>query len=331
MNKDLVVYVTGISPKATNKIVSDFFAFCGRITELRLRNDATGTTQEAIVVFESEAAAKTALLLSNALIVDRSIKVEPYNPEFEFHDPNVVILDKQPVEQQQSEQQQQQQQPHSESEQQQTTNNTSVNTNNPYGGVPDSERTKTSVIASMIAAGYSVGQDAITKARQLDEEHMISLKLKVGAETVKAKANEIDNKFHISENAIAIKNSFVETAKEVDDRFQLTGMFKSATDLFTQKAQILVDKVHQQTQEGPVAPIVNKVQNFGTNLGTAVDNKLKQFTDETTQAINEKKREKGIPVEDDVQQPLLQPQQQEQELQPAENYLQDPSETSYQQ
>lgn len=39
-----------------------------------------GTSVEAIVEFESEAAAKTALLLTNALIEDRPITVAPYEP-----------------------------------------------------------------------------------------------------------------------------------------------------------------------------------------------------------------------------------------------------------
>jgi hypothetical protein len=39
-----------------------------------------GATIEAIVEFENESAAKTALLLTNALIEDRPITVTPYDP-----------------------------------------------------------------------------------------------------------------------------------------------------------------------------------------------------------------------------------------------------------
>jgi len=45
-----------------------------------VRVRSQGTSVEAIVEFESEAAAKTALLLTNALIEDRPITVAPYEP-----------------------------------------------------------------------------------------------------------------------------------------------------------------------------------------------------------------------------------------------------------
>jgi hypothetical protein len=77
------VFVTNISPSAGDKTVSDFFSFCGEIRSLVLRHAAghADGTQEAIVTFESAAAAKTAQLLTNALIVDRAISVRIYNPE----------------------------------------------------------------------------------------------------------------------------------------------------------------------------------------------------------------------------------------------------------
>ncbi len=45
-----------------------------------LKREPTGDAQEAIVVFETDSAAKTALLLTNALIVDRPITVVPHVP-----------------------------------------------------------------------------------------------------------------------------------------------------------------------------------------------------------------------------------------------------------
>lgn len=77
------VFVSNISPNAADKTVSDFFSFCGEIKSLVLRRTAgqADGTQEAIVTFESSAAAKTAQLLTNALIVDRAITVRVYVPE----------------------------------------------------------------------------------------------------------------------------------------------------------------------------------------------------------------------------------------------------------
>ena len=43
--------------------------------------------------------------------------------------------------------------------------------------VADSQRSKTSVVASLAAAGYTVGEDALTKAKAYDEKHMITLQV----------------------------------------------------------------------------------------------------------------------------------------------------------
>lgn len=53
-------------------------------TEFIFRNaQAADSAQEAIVFFETSAAARTALLLTNALIVDRAITVVPYTASAE--------------------------------------------------------------------------------------------------------------------------------------------------------------------------------------------------------------------------------------------------------
>eukprot|EP01089_Gocevia_fonbrunei_P014625 TRINITY_DN4049_c0_g1_i1.p1 TRINITY_DN4049_c0_g1~~TRINITY_DN4049_c0_g1_i1.p1 ORF type:complete len:144 (-),score=27.41 TRINITY_DN4049_c0_g1_i1:190-579(-) len=75
------VLVTSISLSATSKAVTDFFAFCGTIKSLTLRTIPGADSQEAIIEFKQEAATKTALLLTNALIVDKPITVSKYQKE----------------------------------------------------------------------------------------------------------------------------------------------------------------------------------------------------------------------------------------------------------
>ncbi|KAM9994702.1 hypothetical protein ACTFIY_000901 [Dictyostelium cf. discoideum] len=294
MNPDFTVYVTNISNKGTTKTISDFFSFCGKIVNLFLRSDPTGSSQQAIVVFESESAAKTALLLTNALIVDKVIQVVQFTPELEF-DLTQQFSQQQQFNNLSGEQQQQPQQYVSQSQE---------DIVNREHSVPDNERSKTSVVASIIAAGYSVGQDAAIKARQVDEEHMISLKLKVGAEAVKAKANEIDNNLHISESAAAIKGAVVERANALDERFQISGFFKSASDMISQQASNLMKAAEENST---VSPIVNKVSSFGT----FIKQEVQQIQTETSQAIDEKNKEKGINSSNDTE--LQQPEQQQQQ------------------
>jgi hypothetical protein len=71
------VNVTNISANATEKVLTDFFAFCGDITSLELTADpANAPQQRAVVTFADASALQTALLLTNALIVDAPIHVE---------------------------------------------------------------------------------------------------------------------------------------------------------------------------------------------------------------------------------------------------------------
>lgn len=66
--------ITNLSRKATQQNLVDFFTFCGGIESLVIEE---GTPfNSAIVVFDSVSAAKTASVVSSALIVDAPIRVQ---------------------------------------------------------------------------------------------------------------------------------------------------------------------------------------------------------------------------------------------------------------
>jgi len=73
-----LVVVKDISPASSEKTVKDFFLFCGKIKEFELQKEDDSEKQTALVLFEREPAAKTATLLTNALIDDSHITVEPF-------------------------------------------------------------------------------------------------------------------------------------------------------------------------------------------------------------------------------------------------------------
>lgn len=258
MEDTRAVFVSNISPNATEKTVSDFFSFCGRIVRLNLRKSATNDgAQEAVVVFETDSAAKTALLLTNALIVDRPITVIPHT-QSPADTPAAVPS---------------------------STEAGVAPETGPHTSTTEPERSKTSVIASLVAAGYVLGTDATAKARELDEKHMISLQLKVGAEQIKAKANEIDRQLHISETATLVKTLAIEKAKEVDDKLHISENVGVAANMVKLQATALAQKANENET---VAKGVNMVKAVGTNI-------QKSFTslkEESMQAIEEKKAEK---------------------------------------
>lgn len=58
-----LVQVTNIGKETSQETLRDFFAYCGKIKDFEL--ESAGDQQKALILFESEKAAKTAELLSN--------------------------------------------------------------------------------------------------------------------------------------------------------------------------------------------------------------------------------------------------------------------------
>ncbi|GAM28404.1 hypothetical protein SAMD00019534_115800 [Acytostelium subglobosum LB1] len=300
------VYVTNLSKNANEKTIRDFFSFCGKIVELRVTENKNGETNDAVVIFETEAAAKTALLLQDALVSDRAIRVVPYTDAPDTHIPASESAA----------------QDHNTNDDQSTdtapllTKESDNNNNNNNNNQNDFEKSLTSAFASIFAAGYSVGQEVAAKAKQIDEENLISLKLKVGAENLKVKANELDSKLqlsekttavkvavtekakdlNISENASAIKSTVVENLTAIDERLQLSDMFKSATDLISQHIMSLAARAQQNPT---ISKGVEMVGNIGTgikdtanNISQTVENQFAVLSTETNRIVEEKQREK---------------------------------------
>jgi len=250
------VFVSNISPNATEKTVSDFFSFCGRITKLTLRKDSSNDgAQEAVVIFETDSAAKTALLLTNALIVDRPITVIPHTPST------------------------------NEPQQQSQTESTENITNRTFTA-PDHERSKTSVVASMLAAGYILGENTVSQARDFDEKHMISLQIKVGAEAVKAKANELDKALHISETANVIATATMEKAKEVDEKLGLSVKANQAAEAVKQQASAIATKAQENE-------MVAKGVGLLSTIGASISQSFQSIKDETLTNVEQKRAEQG--------------------------------------
>jgi RNA recognition motif-containing protein len=75
-----LVHVKNLSLNTSEKTAKDFFEFCGKIKSFEIQPSADGKHREALILFERESAAKTAVLLSNALIDESHITVESYFP-----------------------------------------------------------------------------------------------------------------------------------------------------------------------------------------------------------------------------------------------------------
>jgi hypothetical protein len=272
------VQVTNISPNANEKTVSDFFSFCGKIAKLYLDKEPGKDTSKAVVQFETESAAKTALLLTNALIVDRPIVVTPYPPKDE---------------------------PQQESKDAPGTPVPAERiTHRDFGGVNDEERTKTSVLASMLASGYVLASDALAKAKEVDEEHNITLQLKVGVEQIKVKAHEIDQTYGISEKAVAVKQQAAEKAKSIDEQYKISEKASHAANVVKGTAW----QASAKAQENPtIKQGVETAKSGWASVTQAVSGFYNDYKEQTVKAIEEKKKEQaakqGKPVEEPNEKP----------------------------
>jgi len=264
------VCVSNISPSANEKTVTDFFSFCGRITQLLLKKEEGKDTSAAIIQFETESASKTALLLTNALIVDRPITVTP------FVRPSATIAPQEtavPIDQ-------------------------SKITQRDFGNVPDENRSKTSVVASLLAAGYTLANEALEEAREYDEKHNISLRAKVAVDQLLVKAHEIDVQYGISEKATAAKNTVVEKTKPVVDRAKQVDTDYKISEKASQAATSV--KTSAQTAAAKIAenPTVKKgidaVKQTTQKVATSVNQTFNDVREQTREAIEEKKRERTL-------------------------------------
>ncbi|CEL62686.1 Protein vip1 OS=Schizosaccharomyces pombe (strain 972 / ATCC 24843) GN=vip1 PE=1 SV=1 [Rhizoctonia solani AG-1 IB] len=87
------VHVTNLAETTTEKNLSDFFTFCGKITSI----DFESTTRSATIHFESPNAAKTALMLSGGTLDGTAISV---TSEVEHEDlPHEEQHDETPIQQ----------------------------------------------------------------------------------------------------------------------------------------------------------------------------------------------------------------------------------------
>eukprot|EP01116_Phalansterium_solitarium_P018702 TRINITY_DN5050_c0_g1_i1.p2 TRINITY_DN5050_c0_g1~~TRINITY_DN5050_c0_g1_i1.p2 ORF type:complete len:284 (-),score=101.05 TRINITY_DN5050_c0_g1_i1:608-1459(-) len=252
------VFVSNVSPNATEKTVSDFFSFCGKITKLYLKQDEGRNTKSAIVQFETESAAKTALLLSNALIVDLPIAVVPYS-QAAVTAPLAPAAEPADI----------------------TTRDF---------GVPDEQRSKTSVIVSLLAAGYVVGEDAIQKAKEFDEKHSILLQARIGFETVKAKALEVDQKLHISEKVAAAAHIVEDKAKQVDEKYQVSAKAHQAANVVKDKANETLAKLKENPK---FVDGLAKASELADSVKAQVTSKYHDLSQQVSAAVAEKRAEKG--------------------------------------
>jgi len=156
------IEVTSLSPKATEKDVRDFFAFCGTIDHVEIvRGGEYACT--AYVTFKEAYSLQTAVLLSGATILDQNVCITSwghYEDEFD---------------------------PWSQRSWEPDHGSNSTPSQGSQFSAGEAVTIAQDVVKTMVSQGYMLSKDAFSKAKSLDESHQVSA-------TAAAKVAELSGK-----------------------------------------------------------------------------------------------------------------------------------------
>jgi len=237
------IIVTNIVPSTeppTNQVLSDFFSFCGPIVSLDIVPSTTDNILvTAKIIFETEAAAKTATLLSSALIHDKPISVELAPPE------DVPPVDANA--------------PPSTSPDQPTTLFGEVLSKGYQMGADALQQAKKldeeTGVTQTLSSGLTVVSAAVTG---LDQEYQISSTVNSLSEQVQNKAKEYDTQFQIS--------------TKVQGVGQQVGTFVNVAALSASTGVAAASDVVQNiVQSPPVTQGIEGIKVVGSSIGSAIE------------------------------------------------------------
>ncbi|THG00568.1 binding partner of ACD11 1-like isoform X3 [Camellia sinensis] len=180
--------VTCLSPRATEKDVYDFFAHCGVVEHVEIiRSGEYSCT--AYVTFKDAYALETAVLLSGAKIADQHVCISCWGTYIDesdpWNNPSWKLGDE----------------------------NSSMGTQiNQFASTPAEAITVAQeVVKTMVAKGYVLGKDALTKAKALDESYQVS-------STAASKVVELSNRIGLTEKIY----SGMEAVKSMDGKYHVS-------------------------------------------------------------------------------------------------------------
>ncbi|XP_010256892.1 PREDICTED: binding partner of ACD11 1-like isoform X2 [Nelumbo nucifera] len=188
------VEVTSLSPNATEKDVYDFFAFSGTIEHVEIvRSGQYACT--AYVTFKDVHALETAVLLSGATIVDQPVCITrwgQYEDEFDLWSrPSRKLEDE--------------------------IGSMAAHESRFVSTPAEAVTMAQEVVKTMLAKGYILGKDALSRARAFDESHQVSA-------SAAAKVSELSKRIGLTDKICA----GVDAVKSVDEKYHVSETTRSA-------------------------------------------------------------------------------------------------------
>lgn len=132
------------------------------------------------------------------------------------------------------------------------------------------------MVASLIAAGYVLGEDVVQKARDFDTRSALMSRLETGAEAIKTKAQQIDDEYRLGDKLKEFGEKVTTAVKNFDEKVRLSEAVERAI-------------AHPTVQEG-----LNKLKTVGAQIGEAVKTTIDAQIQAVEIAIEERHRTRAI-------------------------------------
>lgn len=214
--------ITSLSPRATEKDIYNFFAYCGPIEHVEIiRSGEYACT--AYVTFGDPYALETAILLSGATIVDQSVCISrwgTYVDESDIWSSPLWRMEE---------------------------NYSSVGTYMSRYAANSGEAVSVAqeVVKTMLAKGYVLGKDALIKAKAFDNSFHLSA-------TAAGKVAELSNRIGLTEKIY----TSMETVRSADEKYHFSDFTKSAV-LVTGTVALTAAKITGKTAAAAATAFVN--------------------------------------------------------------------------
>ncbi|KAL3693176.1 hypothetical protein R1sor_006827 [Riccia sorocarpa] len=237
------VRVGGVSLRAQEHDIRDFFSFSGEITHIELQREGDWS-QVAYVTFKTAESLETALLLSGATIVDQPVSIIPMEG---------YVL------------------PHPGQQ------DAELHGEPPLGGPPQDNKAQ-AVISEMLAKGYMLGNNAMSKAKEFDDRHGLTATAAATVSSAAATVSSVDKKLGLTDKINAGTSAVNQQLKAVDEKYQVSGKTKSAFAVAEEKvstaSSALMKNKYVLTGASWMASTLSKVRQAAGEVGQKVREKV---------------------------------------------------------
>ncbi|XP_048139860.1 binding partner of ACD11 1-like isoform X1 [Rhodamnia argentea] len=233
--------ITGLSPRSTEKDVYDFFAHCGAIEYIEIIRSGE-YARTAHVTFKDAYALETALLLSGATIGDRHVGISRWGAFIDDSDPwngsskksddvtSVVVLNSSS---------------RSDISEKIYFHGQATHAMPMVSSPSEAVTLAQEVVMTMMAKGYDLGKDALTKAKAFDDSHQVS-------STAAAKVAELSDRMGLTDKITAGR----EVVRSVDEKYHISDITRSAV-LATGTAAVVAATVTGEAAVSAAHAVVN--------------------------------------------------------------------------